>query len=115
LGNELGLKPHALNFALGDVHIYENHYECVRDQLRRPVRFPPQIAINSTPSQQSVQKTDTKDAKNVKDKDDDNNKEGLLRPTTSQIVVNIEHMNRDNIQILNYFPHAKIDGGEVAN
>ncbi|MCO8122370.1 thymidylate synthase [Stieleria sp. TO1_6] len=44
-----GLQPGAFVHTLGDVHLYQNHFEQAREQLAREPKPLPQLAIQSTP------------------------------------------------------------------
>jgi thymidylate synthase len=41
-----GLTPGILTISVGDAHIYSNHYDQVREQISRPIKAPPILAIH---------------------------------------------------------------------
>jgi len=51
---EIGLKPGTFAHTIVDAHIYENHIEGLKEQLKREPRELPQLKINSKPIDQLV-------------------------------------------------------------
>jgi thymidylate synthase len=46
LAHIVGAKPGTLNMVLGDTHIYQDHFDAVKEQLKREPTSPPRLVIN---------------------------------------------------------------------